>query len=29
VGADEQLEPRRSARVRELYEGEDFESEKE
>ena len=29
MGADEQLELRRSARVRELYEGEDFESEKE
>jgi len=27
VGAEEQLEPRRSARVRELYEGEEFESE--
>ena len=29
VGADEQLELRRSARVRELYEGEEFESEEE
>jgi hypothetical protein len=29
VGAEEQLEPRRSARVRELYEGEEFESEEE
>jgi hypothetical protein len=29
VGADEQLERRRSARVRELYEGEEFESEEE
>ena len=29
VGADEQLEQRRSARVRELYEGEEFESEEE
>ncbi|CAD6248387.1 unnamed protein product [Miscanthus lutarioriparius] len=29
VGADEQLQLRRSARVRELYEGEDFESEEE
>jgi hypothetical protein len=29
VGADEQLEPRRSARVRELYEGEEFEYEEE
>ena len=29
VGADEQLELRKSARVRELYEGEEFESEEE
>ena len=29
VGAEEQIEPRRSARVRELYEGEEFESEEE
>ena len=29
VRAEEHLEPRRSARVRELYEGEEFESEKE
>jgi len=29
VGAEEQLETRRSARVRELYEGEEFESEEE
>jgi hypothetical protein len=29
VGGEEQLEPRRSARVRELYEGEEFESEEE
>ena len=29
VGADEQLELRRSARVRELYEGEEFESDEE
>jgi len=29
VGADEQLELRRSVRVRELYEGEEFESEEE
>ena len=29
VGAEEQREPRRSARVRELYEGEEFESEEE
>jgi hypothetical protein len=29
VGAEEQLQPRRSARVRELYEGEEFESEEE
>ena len=29
VGADEQLQLRRSARVRELYEGEEFESEEE
>ena len=29
VGAEEQLERRRSARVRELYEGEEFESEEE
>ncbi|XP_035819383.1 uncharacterized protein [Zea mays] len=29
VGAEEQLEPHRSARVRELYEGEEFESEEE
>ena len=29
VGAEEQLESRRSARVRELYEGEEFESEEE
>ncbi|KAG2641202.1 hypothetical protein PVAP13_2KG169716 [Panicum virgatum] len=29
VGAEEQLEPCRSARVRELYEGEEFESEEE
>ena len=29
VGAEEQLELRRSARVRELYEGEEFQSEEE
>ena len=29
VGAEEQLQLRRSARVREIYEGEEFESEKE
>jgi len=29
VGAEEQLERRRSARVRDLYEGEEFESEEE
>ena len=29
MGAEEQLEPHRSARVRELYEGEEFESEEE
>ena len=29
VGAEEQLQPRRSARVRELYEGEEFQSEEE
>jgi hypothetical protein len=29
VGAEEQLQPRRSARVKELYEGEEFESEEE
>jgi len=29
VGADEQLELRRSARMRELYEGEEFDSEEE
>jgi hypothetical protein len=29
VGAEEQLELRRSARVRELYEGEEFDSEEE
>jgi hypothetical protein len=29
VGAEEELQPRRSARVRELYEGEEFESEEE
>ena len=29
VGAEEQLELRRSARVRQLYEGEEFDSEKE
>ena len=29
VGAEEQLEPRRSARVRQLYEGEEFDYEEE
>jgi len=29
VGADQQLELRRSARVRQLYEGEEFDSEEE
>ena len=29
MGADEQLELRRSARMRELYEGEEFDSEEE
>lgn len=29
VGADEELEQRRSARVRQLYEGEEFESDEE